>query len=900
MANHMSKTGESQDVESERNWFIRAKLAAPIHEVRLVERDHLLRQLDRLLTKRLGLIVAPAGFGKTTILMQWQARQRAHGAPVAWLTLDEGDGDTHQFLSYAVLALASAGLSLGSLEAAAEQGMVGGALRPTLSLLLERVAAHAGSVVLILDDYHRVAAPGVDRLLGDLISMASRNFTVVVSSRTRPNLDVSRLMAAGLAAEFGAEFLRLSREELGNAFDRPLTQAEADSVFQRTEGWFVAVQLARVLLEESEPIQSRLLRFTGDSGHVANYLAEQVLGSLSDSALTLLVKTSILESLCAPLADAVLDRSDSMEVLKHLEPLNALLVPLSEMPGWYRYHHLFAECLKDLLRRRYAPEIPTLHLRAASWFEQQGNISETVYHASAAQDFDRCAALIQDAGGWELILFGGIGHLRNLLSRIPDAVLKRYPRLQIAKAYLSAKDGDLAQTRALFNAAGANRSGLEASGPLARDLLNVGALLDIYEDRHIRAIDLNALGTRIAQQPPDDPLTAAILTCQLMLGEIAVGRFAAAETQAQEAMRVMRQARTVLGLNYCFLHAGLAALYQGKLDVAEAHCGVARSMAEENFASDPGLRALSGVLHASLRYWQGTLDGENAAEVTTCIDYVEAYDGWFELYANALQVEASLGDSPAPAISRARRIAAARGLKRLELLADIQTLRYGEPGRDEVLAQRVLSAMTKGIWRNDPFQWRPFVESRLGLARFYMGVDRARAALMATEARDCARGVGAQPFLIEALVLRAQSLNYAGDKPAAAADLMEALSLAAAAKICGPFEKARGLAPLLRAVVKQWRSNYADVRLLAFADSLFTRMARSGPAAGASGEGAQFSRRELEVLEELIQGRSNKEIARALDMTEHTAKYHLKNLFAKLKVERRTQAIAKARELGLG
>lgn len=897
----MSKTGsESQGGESDRNWFIAGKLVAPIHEVRLVERDQLLEHLDRFLSKRLGLIVAPAGFGKTTILMQWQARQRAKGVTVGWLTLDEGDGDTHQFLSYVVLALASAGLSLGSLETAAEQGMVGGALRPALSRLLERVAAHAGSVALILDDYHRIAAAGVDRFLGDLISLAPRNLTIVVSSRTRPNLDVSRLMAAGLAAEFGAEFLRLSREQMADAFDPPLTQAEADIVFQRTEGWFVAVQLARLLLQEGEPIQARLLRFSGDSGHVANYLAEQVLGSLPESLLSFLVKTSILESLCAPLADAVLERSDSMEALRELEPLNALLVPLSEMRGWYRYHHLFAECLQDILRRRHGPEIPLLHLRAASWFEQQGNVSETVYHASEAQDFDRCAALIQNAGGWELILFGGIGYLRNLLSRIPDVILRRYPRLQIASAYLSAKDGDLAQTRALFNAALASRAQMTPSQPLARDLLNVGALLDIYEDRHIRATDLQEFREQIEQQPPDDPMTAAILMCQYILADVALGRFAEAETRAQDAMRVMRQARTVLGLNYCFLHAGLAALYQGKLEVAEAHFGVARSMAEENSGSDPGLRALSGVLRATLRYWQGKLDQEDPSEVISCIDYVEAYDGWFELYANALQVEASLGDNPSSAISRARRIAAVRGLKRLDLLADIQTLRYSEPGREEALARRVLSAVRKGIWTHDPFQWRPFVESRLALARFYSGSDRSQAARMATEARDCARELGAYPFLIEALVLRAQSLNYAGDRLAAGEDLREAISLAAAEKICGPFERAKGLAPLLRAVVRDWRANYVDVRLLAFADSLFTRMMRASPSSFSSPEGVQFSPREFEVLEELVQGLSNKEIARALDMTEHTVKYHLKNIFTKLKVERRTQAIAKARELGLG
>jgi LuxR family maltose regulon positive regulatory protein len=897
--------------EHERNWFIRAKLAAPVHQVRLVSRDHLLTRLDRLLGKRLGLLVAPAGFGKTTLLMQWQARQRSAGTAVAWLTLDEGDADIHQFLSYIVLALASAGIDLGSLESAAEQGMVGGSLRPTLSLLLDRVAAHRASVVLILDDYHRLGAPGTDRLLSELITLAPANLTVLVSSRMRVNLDVPRLMATGLAAEFDAEFLRLSREELAQAFDPPLTREEADAVFQRTEGWFVAVQLARLLIREGESIQSCLIHFKGDSGHVAHYLAEQVLGNLPEELLSFLVRTSILESLCAPLADAVLSpaggappsggarRTDSLEMLKRLEPLNALLVPLSEMPGWYRFHHLFAECLHDLLSRRHGTEIPELHMRAAAWFEEQGNISETVYHASAAKNFDRCAALIQDAGGWELILFGGIGHLRNLLCYIPDAVIRRYPRLQIAKAYLSAKDGDLAETRALFNAARAQVSGATSSASLERDLLNVGALLDIYEDRHMRAADLAALQARIQRHPADDPMTVAILTCQYILGCIALGRFAEAEQQAQEVMRIMRQARTVLGLNYCFLHAGLAAMYQGKLSVAEAHFGVARSMAEENFASDPGLRALSGVLYATLRYWQGRLDDEPSGEIVTCIDYVEAYDGWFELYANALQVECMQPAGPAAALSRARRIAATRGLKRLDLLTDIQALRQGAPVRQEALAQHVLQTMPKGVWKSDPFQWRPFVESRLALARFHADLDRFQAVAMASAACDCARDLGAMPFLVDALVVRAQLRNQMGEHTAAVDDLKEALSLAAPEQISGPFVRARALAPLLRTVIKASRSDYADVRLLVFAESLSSRLTRAYPPTP-SPDAPQFSPREFEVLEELIQGRSNKEIARALDMTEHTVKYHLKNIFAKFKVERRGQAIAKARDLRLG
>ena len=891
--------GAPGEAEHEWSWFIRAKLAAPVHQVRLVSREHLLMRLDRLSGKRLGLIVAPAGFGKTTILMQWQARQKAAGTAVAWLTLDEGDGNIHQFVSYIVLALTSAGVDLGSLEAAAEQGMAGGALRPALSLLLDRVAAHQGPVVLILDDYHRLEAPANDRFLTELITMAPSNFTVVASSRVHLNLDVPRLMASGLAVEFGAEFLRLSREELADAFDRPLTHDETDIVFGRTEGWFVAVQLARLLIREGDSIQSCLLRFKGDSGHVANYLAEQVLANLEEPLLSFLVRTSILESLCAPLADAVLERSDSLETLRRLEPLNALLVPLSEMPGWYRFHHLFAECLQDTLLRRHGVEIPELHLRAADWFERQGNVSETVYHAGAAKNFDKCAALIQDAGGWELILFGGIGHLRNLLCYIPDSVLRRYPRLQIAKAYLSAKDGDLAETRALFNSARAHEHNATSSALLERDMLNVGALLDIYEDRHMRAPDLVALKARIERHPADDPMTVAILTCQYVLACIALGRFAEAEQEAQEVMRVMRQARTVLGLNYCFLHAGLAALYQGKLDIAEAHFGMARSMAEENFASDPGLRALSGVLHATLRYWQGRMDKESSNEVITYIDYVEAYDGWFELYANALQVECSLADRTSTSLARARRISAVRGLKRLELLADIQELRHGEPGKKEALARRVLLATPKSVWSRDPFQWRVFVESRLALAKFYVDVDRSHAMAMATAAYECACELQAVPFLVDALVVRAQLRNLVGDRTGATEDLTKALSVAAPERICGPFERERELVPLLRAVIKASRSDFADVRLTAFAESLASRMARVSPAA-LSSTGLQFSSREFEVLEELLQGSSNKEIARALDMTEHTVKFHLRNIFTKLNVERRTQAVAKARELGLG
>jgi LuxR family maltose regulon positive regulatory protein len=251
-------------------------------------------------------------------------------------------------------------------------------------------------------------------------------------------------------------------------------------------------------------------------------------------------------------------------------------------------------------------------------------------------------------------------------------------------------------------------------------------------------------------------------------------------------------------------------------------------------------------------------------------------------------------------VSRGRRIAAARGLGRLSALADIHLLRCARPGDEDALANRVLALLPHGIWLRDPFQWRPFVESRLALARYYAAADRVRAVQSATEARDCARDLGAVPFLIEALIIRAELLDQAGDREGALQDLEAALALAAPERIRGPFERTRGLAPMLRAIVKASRSGSVDVRLMAFANALLSRVARVQTVLAQQADGPAFSPREHEVLEDLVQGRANKEIARSLDMTEHTVKFHLKNIFAKLKVERRAQAIARIRELGLG
>jgi len=351
------------------------------------------------LSRRLGVIIAPAGFGKTTLMVQWQARLCAKGAQVGWLSCDEEDGDPLQLLSYMILALAEAGVDLGALRGASERGMLEGAVRQTTAEVLEKIEDARGDVVLILDDYHRLGTREADKLLIQLLDAAPPNFTIVLSTRAQPKFDLARLLAIGWASEFDAGSLRLSKQELGEAFDRALTPAERDILFERTEGWIIAVQLARLMMEEGQSIEACLASFKGDVGHIATYLAEQVLGNLPEDLQNFLIETSVLDAFNASLADALVIRNDSADVLKRLEPLSALLSPISDQPGWYRYHQLFAECLQDLQRRRSGADTSQLHLRASMWFEKRGDVVAAVNHASEAADFDRCARLIEEAGG---------------------------------------------------------------------------------------------------------------------------------------------------------------------------------------------------------------------------------------------------------------------------------------------------------------------------------------------------------------------------------------------------------------------------------------------------------------------------------------------------------------------
>ncbi|WP_138380417.1 LuxR C-terminal-related transcriptional regulator [Luteithermobacter gelatinilyticus] len=901
-------TPTNQEHMEKRYWLIRAKLRVPRQQVSLVPRPHLLSLLDEALGRGLALVVAPAGFGKTTLLAQWRESLLARGTKVGWITLDEGDADVHQLIVYMIFALAEAGLEMGALEKVAEQGDI--APRVALASILECIAKADSKIVLVLDDYHRLDYEPVDHFIDDLIAGCPPNFTLVINSRNRPALNLPHYMAAGQAREIGPEQLRFSREETRAAVDAAIDDAALDILFDRTEGWAVAVQLARLVVRGDYNGAGGIGKFHGHSSHIATYLTDQVVGNLSDDIQDFLIKTSILERFNAPLADAIRESNDSWDILKRLEPLHALLVPLEDASEWFRYHHLFAECLEDLLRRRCSgAEVNALHSRASLWFEQEGYVSEAVRHARLAGDLDRCAHLIEEAGGWELILFGGIGYLRNLLRNIPERDLPRFPRIQIARSYLALKDGEIRLARAYLDAAENNPLGPDAQmvdrPGFGRDLLNIRLLMESYEDRlnhpdwprHYKALE--------ARISPADGVTLGVLHCIGAMHYLANGAFNEADAACREAMRSMRMANSVLGLNYAYLHAGLSAFYQGRFQLAEASFWEAYRLAEDNFGADSGLKFLASILLSALFFWRGGLaDEARQARLSAAFDYVEKYDGWLDIYATVLDIHSfsKIGDQHPSichdAISRCARIAEERGIVRLPSLVEAHLLLTGGEDRDDKelmrLAHRLERQFPVGCWKKESFAWRGYQVAGQALAFYYEPHDRARAIVIAGDLVECCRGIGARFHLIQALILRAILLDRAGDRAGGLTDILAALEMAAPEKISQPFLVHRSIQPLLRAAQKHGRAEVVDMLTQSFiGECLEALKARNGCVSG--GEVEMFSPREIEVLEELSQNLSNKEIARALDMTEHTVKFHLKNIYKKLGVERRAQAIAKIR-----
>jgi LuxR family maltose regulon positive regulatory protein len=925
--------------------ILATKLYVPPPRPKIVLRPHLIERLNEGLSsgRKLTLISASAGFGKTTLVSEWLADRKR---PVAWLLLDEGDNDPTRFLTYLVAALQTIASNIGAGALAVLQAPQPPPTEVILTALLNEITTIPDHFILVLDDYHVLDSKPVDNVLTFLLEHLPPQMHLVIATREDPHLPLARLRARGQLTELRAADLRFTPAEaaefLGQVMGLNLSAEDIAALEARTEGWIAGLQLAALSMQGHQDVTSFIQSFTGSHHFVLDYLVEEVLHQQSESIQTFLLRTSILDRLCGPLCDAVLlDPSASgQETLEYLEHANLFIVPLDNERHWFRYHHLFADLLRQRLQRsstlstgKEKRGVDELHRRASEWYEHNGSAADAIRHALAAEDFARAADLV------ELVMPGTdrsrqYATLLGWLKAIPDELVRLRPVLSYWYASISMSCGEL--------------GGVE---PRLRD---AERWLDTTADTAAMVVVDEAEFRRL-------PGMIAIIRAGL-----ALARGDMPET-VKNARRVLDLAPEddLLMLGGAASQLGLAAWTSGDLETARRM--TADGMANLRLAGyiSPAIGAArvladiqiaQGRLHEAMTTYECALQWATEPGAPVLPGAADMYVGMSDLYrefndlktamqhlltSQALGELAGLSPNPYRWCAAMARVRVAQG----DLGGALDLLDQAERLYDGAFAPNVRPVATRKVrvWvaqgrLGEALGWAReqglSVENELGYLREFDHITLARVLLacyLSDRANGSISGVagllerllkaaeegGRKGSVIEILVLQAIAHHVQGDIPAALLTLQHALTLAEPEGYFRMFlDEGSSMMQLLReAAAHEIMPDYTNKLLAAFEAEQkrsagesplpdWQSQPRTGGATQVSSLTLQpliepLSHRELEVLRLFKTELSGPEIAYELVISLSTVRTHTKRIYSKLNVNNRRAAVKRATELDL-
>jgi ATP/maltotriose-dependent transcriptional regulator MalT len=546
----------------------------------LIERPDLVERLREGRERSLTLVCAPAGYGKTTLIAQWEAADREH-MPFAWISLDERDSDPVRLWAHLIAGLQEV---IGGVGDSALETLPAGPRSiavAALPLLVEDLRS-APPLVVVLDDWNLVRDPVCDETIGALVEQAPEQVQVAISSRSDPGLPIARLRAHGELTEVRATDLRISAEQAAKLFHEAGVELEVDDVERitaRTEGWLAGICLALLVVKEREDRMRFVAEFSGDTRHVLDYLARDVLDSVRPELRDFVMRTSVLERLSAELCDAVLERTDSEAMLVEIERDNLFLVQLDEAGREYRYHHLFASMLQRELEAsdREAPLV--LHARASDWYEANGDFEAAVKHAIESRGVARASSLVT-RHSVSMISTGRTRSVNRWLDSLSWPAAEADPQLAVTRALAAGMTGRGRDEieRWLEVAAAAPDTGLLANGITSLSA-GVAMIRSLFLTRGIVEAERGARFV-LEQEPETSPWRYAGL---VPLGQALFlqGRYEEARTPLAEA-RALPGARALASTSVGVSYQALIELDAGDVASAERLAREALALAVEN------------------------------------------------------------------------------------------------------------------------------------------------------------------------------------------------------------------------------------------------------------------------------------------------------------------------------
>jgi LuxR family maltose regulon positive regulatory protein len=904
-----------------------ALLATKLHVPRpppgFVPRPRLVQALNRGLARGRVLICAPAGFGKTSLLADWA---RSGGRPVAWLGLDASDNDPARFWRYVIAALdqAQPGIAgrldplLGPPAPRSFEGLV--------TALINEFAAQPGrdEVLLALDDYHLVDAGPVHESVAFLLENLPPGLLLVVSGRADPPLPLARLRARGLLAELRAAELRFTNAEaaalLGAAAVPVLPDTAVATLTARTEGWAAGLRLAALSLRGRTDAAGFVAAFGGSNRFVLDYLADEVLDGQPGQVREFLLETSLLERLSGELCDAVTGRSGSQAMLHHIERAGLFLMPLDDVRGWWRYHHLFADLLRARLEQEQPGRVQELHRAAAAWSDEHDLGNDAVRHALAAGDAAWAAQLAERYLGGLLRRSEGVT-LRRWLSALPAEVLRARPRLCVAQGFNAVVSGQVEAIEPLLDdaerafAATVSQPAEPLVGKTGGVLDNVPAGIAFLRAELARlrgdaacAVDWDRQAQAVLGE--GDFYLRTLVSANLAVTYWIRGQLGQAERSLAEVLAERRTAgEGYLATRVCH-DLGQVQRAQGNLDAALATYRQALDIAGE-VSSQPSHLGIAHVGLADVLYERDELAAalDHATRgVTLCrqLAFTPPLAAGLAILARIRQAH---GDAAAA-------LAAIGEAGQAELSPQVVALLNPVPSQRArlLLAQGDVTAASQwakaaGLSPEDEPDY-PREPEYLLLARVLLAQDRPGPALTLLQrllaiAASQAR-IGS---VIEIQALRALALAARGDRAGALGALAEAVTLARPQGYVRVFADEgapmRALLTRLSAARKDQRAPARDIDPDYLA-GLVRACGQAGAAppsrraaAALPGMVDPLTDREMEVLRLLAAGRSNQRIAYELVVALDTVKKHVTHVLGKLGAVNRTEAVARARQLGL-